>query len=147
MTTRSHVAEVLFFSSPHCTQCAAVRPTAVEVASSFDDEVRFREIDTATDRLATKRYNVRGVPTFIALQEDEELGRFVGTRSRDEITSMFTSVVAGERTRQTISRPDRALRLGVATAFGLAAVVASAPLLWVFAAGATVFGVWDLIRP
>jgi hypothetical protein len=96
-----------------------MRPTAVEVASSFDGKVRFRE----------------------------ELGRFVGTRSHDEIAGMFTSVVAGERKRQTISRPDRTLRLGVATAFGLAAVVATAPVFWVFAAGAALFGVWDLIAP
>ena len=147
MTTRSHVAEVLFFTSPHCTQCAAVRPTAVDVASTFDGEVEFREIDASSDNRAAKLYKVRGVPTLIALRDDEELGRFVGARSRDEIAGMFASVSAGERTRQTISRPDRMLRLGVAVAFGAAAVVASAPVLWVFAAGAAIFGVWDLIRP
>jgi thioredoxin 1 len=147
MTTRSHVAEVLFFTSPHCTQCAAVRPTASDVAASFDGEVRFREIDASTDRQAAKRHNIRGVPTLIALRDDEELGRLVGARSRDEIAGMFASVHAGQRTRQTISRTDRTLRLGVAAAFGVAAIVASAPVLWVFAGGAAIFGVWDLIRP
>ena len=147
MTTRLHVAEVLFFTSPHCSQCAAVRPAAVDVAHSFDGDVQFREIDASTNTGAAKLYKVRGVPTFVALRDDEELGRLVGARSRNEIASMFASVSAGERTRQTISRPDRTLRLGVAAAFGAAAVVASTPILWLFAAGAAAFGVWDLIRP
>jgi thioredoxin-like negative regulator of GroEL len=147
MTTRSHVAEVLFFTSPHCKQCAAVRPTAVDVASSFDGEVQFREIDASASSQAAKLYNVRGVPALIALRDDEELGRFVGARSRDDIAGIFASLTAGQRTRRTSSRPDRTLRLAVAAAFGVAAVVASAPILWVFAAGAAVFGVWGLIRP
>ena len=147
MTTRSQVAEVLFFTSPHCKQCFAVRTTAVDVASSFEGDVHFREIDASANGHTAKLYNVRGVPTLIALRDDEELGRFVGARSRDDIAGMFASVKAGERTRRTISRPDRVLRLGVAAAFCLVAVMASTPILWVFAAGAAVFGIWDLIRP
>jgi thioredoxin-like negative regulator of GroEL len=147
MTTRSHVAEVLFSTLHHCKQCAAVRPTAVDVASSFDGEVQFREIDASANSQAVKLYNVRGVPTLLALGDDEELGRFLGARSKDDIAGILSSVSAGQRTRRMISRPDRTLRLAVAAAFGVAAVVASAPILWVFAAGAAVFGVWDLIRP
>ena len=147
MTTRSQVAEILFFTSPHCKQCAAVRPAAVDIASSFEGHVQFCEIDAATNGQAAKLYNVRGVPTLIALRDDEELGRFVGARSRDDIAGMFASARAGESTRTTISRSDRTLRLGVAAAFGVVAVIASAPVLWVFAAGAAVFGIWDLIRP
>jgi hypothetical protein len=124
-----------------------VRSNAVDVSSLFEGEVQFREINASTDRQATRRHQVRGVPTLIALRDDEELGRFVGARSHDEISAMFASVKAGEKTRQTISRPDRTLRLTVAAAFGAAAVVASAPVLWVFAAGAAIFGGWDLIRP
>jgi thioredoxin-like negative regulator of GroEL len=124
-----------------------VRPTAVEVASSFEEDVRFREVDASTDREAVKRYSIRGVPTLLALRDDEELGRFLGARSHDEIAAMFASASVGERTQKTISRTDRMLRLGVAAAFGAAAVIAGAPVLWVFAAGAAVFGVWDLIRP
>ena len=147
MSTGSPVAEVLFFTSPHCSQCAAVRPTAVDVASSFDGDVKFLEIDASANSQARKLHNVRGVPTMIALRNDQEAGRFVGARSRDEIEGMFVSLSAGETIRQTISRPDRTLRLGVAAAFAIAAVVAAAPALWAFAAGAAVFGVWDLIRP
>jgi thioredoxin-like negative regulator of GroEL len=147
MTTQPHVAEVLFFTSPHCTQCAAARPAAVDVASTFNGEVRFREIDTSTNSQETRRHSVRGVPTVIAIRDDEVLGRFVGARSREEIAGMFAFVSAGERTRQTISQSDRTLRLGVAAAFGIAAVATGSPVLWVFAAGAAFFGVWDLIRP
>jgi thioredoxin 1 len=147
MTTRTHVAEVLFFTAPHCSQCAAVRPATLDVAASFDGDVEFREIDASADSRNAKLHKVRGVPTFIALRDNEELGRFVGARSRDEITEIFASAKAGSKTRHTISRPDRVLRLTVAAAFGVAAVIASAPILWVFAAGAAVFGIWDLIRP
>jgi hypothetical protein len=68
MATRTHVAEVLFFTSPHCTQCAAVRSTAVDVTSTFEGEVELREIDTSTNREESRRHNVRGVPTLVAIR-------------------------------------------------------------------------------
>ncbi len=118
----------------------------VEIASSFADKVSFLEIDTSTDSSATKLHNVRGVPTVIALYGDEELGRFVGTRSQDEIARIFAMASAGERVGHTISRTDRMLRIGIALVFAFAAIATGTPILWVFAVGAAVAAIWDLVR-
>jgi thiol-disulfide isomerase/thioredoxin len=145
MTARSHDAEVLLFSSPHCSSCRAVRPTASEIAAAYDGSVTFREVDATTDRATASRYGVKGVPTFVAIHDDVEVGRFVGAGTRSDIARLFSAADSGDRTRRGISSTDRILRLAVATAFAGAALLIGAPVLWLFAGGATVFALWDLI--
>ncbi len=119
---------------------------ANEIAASFDGVVRFREVDAAADPEAVARHRVKGVPTFMAFHDDAEVGRFVGTRSRDEIGKLFEAARTGTATRGTISSIDRALRLATAGAFAVAAVLAAIPVLWVFAIAAAAFALWDLVR-
>ena len=147
MATRSHDAEVLLFSSPHCSSCRAVRPTASGIAAEYGGSVSFREVNASTDQTTASRHRVRGVPTFVALHDEIEVGRLVGVGTRNDIERLFSAARSGHRTRAGISTTDRALRLVVAGTFAGAAVIAAVPLLWVFAAGATVFALWDLIRP
>ncbi|GMR02731.1 MAG: hypothetical protein BMS9Abin20_1077 [Acidimicrobiia bacterium] len=146
MTSRSHDAEVLLFSSPHCPTCSAMRPMANDIAASFDGAVHFRELDTTADRETVARYRVKGVPTLVAVHRSTEVGRFVGARSRGEITKIFETARSGTRTRGTISSTDRTLRLAVAGAFAVAAFAASIPVLWIFAIAAATFALSDLVR-
>ena len=145
MTTRSHDAEVLLFSSPHCPTCRAVRPTASGIAMAYDGSVAYREVDATTDHATASQYSIKGVPTFVALHDDVEVGRFVGAGTRSDIERLFVAADSGDRTRRGISSMDRVLRLAVASAFAAAALFTKVPALWAFAGGATIFAFWDLI--
>jgi hypothetical protein len=90
---------------------------------------------------------VRGVPTFIALHDGEEVGRAVGTHSADQLAKLFASAESGDHKRGHISPMERTMRLGVAGMFGIVALASSTPILWVFALIALVLATWDLIRP
>ena len=147
MDTQSDQAEVLFFTAPHCSACKAMKPVANSVASRYDGSVRFTEVDSSTDRMSPSSHRVRGVPTFIALHNGEEVGRAVGTHSADQLEKLFVSAETGDQKRGRISPMERAMRLGVAGMFGVVAIAASTPVLWVFALIALVFATWDLIRP
>ena len=147
MSTHTDQAEVLFFTAPHCSACKAMRPVADNVASRYDATVRFTEVDSSADRMSASTHRVRGVPTFIALHNGEEVGRAVGTHSADQLAKLFATAESGEHKRGRISPRERGMRLGVAAMFGVVAIAASTPVLWAFALMAFVLATWDLVRP
>lgn len=147
MNTHTDQAEILFFTAPHCSACKAMRPVAEDVASRYDGTVRLTEVDSSADRMSLPVHRVRGVPTFIALNDGKEVGRAVGTHSADQLDRLFAAAESGARKRGRISPMERGMRLGVATMFGAVAVAASAPVLWVFALIAVALATWDLVRP
>jgi thioredoxin len=141
------MSEVLFFTTLHCSICRRVRPAVNEVAGSFEGKVKFREIDCSRDPDLAANYGVKGVPTLIAFHGGQEMRRMVGSRSEQQISDVFRAASSGIVARRSLATKDRALRLGIALVFGVAAALAGQPVLWVLAAGATVSAVWDLIRP
>lgn len=147
MDTHTDQAEVLFFSAPHCSTCKAMRPVAHNVASRYDGTVRFTEVDSADERTSPSIHRVRGVPTFIALNDGEEVGRAVGAHSADQLDKLFATAVSGVHRRGRISPKERGMRLGVTAMFGIVAVAASTPVLWAFALIALLLATWDLVRP
>jgi thioredoxin-like negative regulator of GroEL len=147
MDTHTGQAEVLFFTAPHCSACKAMRPVANTVARRYDGTVRFEEVDNSADRISPSAHRVHGVPTFIALNDGEEVGRAVGAHSADQLDKLFASAASGVRKRGRISPKERAMRLGVAGMFGVVAVAASTPVLWAFALIALGLATWDLFRP
>jgi len=147
MSTRSHDSEVLLFSAPHCSSCRAVRPVASELASTFDGSVIFREIDAAAERAVVLRHGVKGVPTFVALRDDVEVGRLVGVGTHNDLERLFSAAISGDTIGRGISTTDRVLRLAVAAAFAGAALATGVISLWLLAVGTAAFASWDLIRP
>jgi thiol-disulfide isomerase/thioredoxin len=147
MDTTTDQAEVLFFTSPHCPACKAMRPIADSVADRFDGTVRLTEVDSSTDSVSSPTHRVRGVPTFVAIHNGTEVARAIGSRTPDQLSELFAAAEGGDRLRSRISPTDRAMRLGVGAVFAVAAVVASTPVLWIFAATAVGFATWDLVRP
>jgi len=145
--TQQHTSEVLLFTARHCSICRLVRPTVNEVAGSFEGRVEFREVDAALDPDSTGIYGVRGVPTLIALHDGELVRRTVGARTERQISDVFAAALSGTRSRSSLTKTDRLMRLGIAVVFIAAASVSGQAILWVLAAGAVVSALWDLVRP
>lgn len=147
MTTQTDQAELLFFVTPGCPTCKAMRPVADEVAAEFGDTVRFEEVDASADPVSSSAHRVRGVPTFVAFHDGEEVGRAVGSRTAAQLSELFDAASTGRRSRGLISPTDRILRIGIGVVFAVAAAVTSTPILWAFALAAIGFASWDLVRP
>lgn len=145
--TQQHTSEVLLFTARHCSICRLVRPTVNEVAESFVGRVEFREIDAAVDPGSTELHGVKGVPTLIALHDGELVRRVVGARTERQICDVFAAALSGTRSRSSLTRTDRLVRLGITLVFIVAASVSGQAVLWVLAAGAAVSALWDLVRP
>jgi S1-C subfamily serine protease len=87
--------EVLFFTSPSCGPCQGMKPLVHELASQGAPIV---EIDISRDPEAARVWNVRGVPTFIAVSGGREADRVVGACNRIELTRLV--VMAGGAQQQ-----------------------------------------------
>ncbi len=107
----------------------------------------FREIDATVERSVASLHGVKGVPTFVAIHDDVEVGRLVGVGTRNDLEKLFEAADSGDPTRRRISSTDRVLRLAVAAVFAGAALATGVTPLWILATGVGVFAVWDLVRP
>ncbi len=77
--------QVLYFSSPSCGPCRSFKP----VMESLQSEMSISFIDTESSPQTAQQYNVRSIPTVIVLKNGMEIGRAVGSKTKEEIRSLY----------------------------------------------------------
>ena len=70
--------EVLYFTAKWCKPCQKMKPLLKSLESEFKDEITFTTVDVDIERELTLQAGVEGMPTFVFLQDNKELHRFVG---------------------------------------------------------------------
>ncbi len=140
-------AEILYFTGANCRICKIMTPLVEEVAEDFDGEVVFTPMDSARHSARAAKYNVRAVPTIVALTDGEEIGRAVGAQTPGALKRLFRSAASGEPGRPIMNPRDRLLRFGFAVALAVLALSTGQLLVWPFAAAALVATFWDGLRP
>lgn len=68
--------------APWCQPCKVMTPLAEEVTSDLGAELIKIDVDQDNDNRV--KYNVMSIPTFIIEKDGEEVGRFVGSKSKEE---------------------------------------------------------------
>ena len=74
--------EVLFFNASWCGPCRQMKPI---VAQMKREGFRMRDIDVDKNRALAQRYHIRGIPTFVFVQNGNEVNRFSGGTSPEEL--------------------------------------------------------------
>jgi thioredoxin 1 len=77
--------QVLYFSASWCNPCKAFRP----LVESMQNEIPITFIDVDASPQTSDQYNIRSVPTIVVVQNGMEIGRAVGTKTKEEIRSLF----------------------------------------------------------
>ena len=80
--------EILDFYANWCMPCKALAPVLEKVASERNINVVKVNIEEDVDDLSVN-YGVRNIPTVIALDGENEVGRFVGAKSEGELNNFF----------------------------------------------------------
>ena len=74
--------ELFYYTAPWCNPCQTLGPTMDEIAKQIP--VRKQNIDY-TDPAVIQAANVRSVPTVVLVEDGQELRRFTGVKSFNQI--------------------------------------------------------------
>lgn len=83
--------KVLDFYANWCTPCKVLAPVLEKVTGERDINLVKVDIEEDTDDISVK-YGVRNIPTVIALDGDNVVGRFSGTKTESELNAFFNSL-------------------------------------------------------
>jgi len=79
--------KILKFQASWCGPCKMLSRTFTQIQT----EIEIEEIDVDANPTLTAQYNIRGVPTVVMLNDDVEVKRFVGVKSKEEIENWINN--------------------------------------------------------
>ena len=78
---------VFYFTADWCNPCKKVRPIVEEI--NRDSLVKFQIIDVDSEAELVKRFEIRSVPTFILIEDNEEVNRITGAQTKEQLESFI----------------------------------------------------------
>lgn len=78
--------ELWYFSAPWCGPCKMFGPTMDRVASQ-GIPVKKVNIDYEPD--ASTKFSIRSVPTVVLVENEQEVSRFVGAKSEQQVIDFY----------------------------------------------------------
>ncbi len=76
------MSHVLYFTAEWCNPCQRTRPIAEELSREGLIDFIFIDVDSEIELL--RKFEIKSVPTYILLQDGEEVKRSVGAKTREE---------------------------------------------------------------
>ncbi len=80
--------QVYYFTADWCGPCKKVRPI-VEELSRDQSEVKFQIIDVDSEGELTRKFEVRSIPTFILIENGQEVNRFTGAKTKKDLENFI----------------------------------------------------------
>ena len=90
VSSRSGRGEVLFFNATWCGPCRQMKPV---VAQMKREGYHLRDVDVDRNRTLAQKYGIRGIPTFVFLENGKEVHRFSGGTSPKNLKKLCSSPV------------------------------------------------------
>lgn len=81
--------DILYFSAAWCGPCKMFKPTILNVASQFGDDVKLTPINIDDELELVKKYKIRSVPTVILLKDDKVVDQFSGVVSKYQLSEVI----------------------------------------------------------
>ena len=77
--------QLYYFSAPWCTPCKALGPTMNRVM----DQIPVNKINIDYEADVVQKYGVRNIPTVILVENGQEVRRFTGNKSYNEVINFI----------------------------------------------------------
>jgi thioredoxin 1 len=78
---------ILYFTAEWCNPCKRVRPIVEELDRDNVIKVQFIDSDNNVD--LCKRFDIKAIPTFILIEDGNELRRINGAKTKDQLESFI----------------------------------------------------------
>jgi thioredoxin-like negative regulator of GroEL len=79
---------VFYFTTDWCQPCKKVKPIVEDMKK---EGFQFQMIDADYEQLLVKRFEVKSVPTFILFENEKEVNRMTGLKTKKELEDFFNN--------------------------------------------------------
>jgi len=80
---------IFYFTADWCNPCKKTRPI-VEELNRESTEARFQIIDVDIEGELARKFEVRSIPTFIVIQNGQEIKRPTGAQTRKQLQGLMS---------------------------------------------------------
>lgn len=81
------MSNVLYFTAEWCNPCQRTKPIAEELKNEGLINFTFIDVDSEVDMV--KRFNILSVPTYILVEDNEEVKRMNGAKTREQFLAFI----------------------------------------------------------
>ena len=90
---QSPVPVLLDLWAPWCGPCRMMAPMLDELAAEMGGRVRVAKLNVDENPVTAGRFNLRSIPTLLALKKGLEVDRIVGLQSKSDIARRLQQVI------------------------------------------------------
>ena len=84
-----------------CGPCKIMLPTVDQLGVDFEGRATICKLDADSNSESVKELGVRSIPTFIVYKDGEEVNRFNGVKSKQEITDRKSTRLNSSHSQQS----------------------------------------------
>jgi thioredoxin 1 len=77
--------QLLDFYADWCGPCITMEPIIEELEKDIAGKIEIKRVNVDENEEESEKYGVMSIPTFLIMQDDKELDRFVGVTSKDTL--------------------------------------------------------------
>jgi thioredoxin 1 len=78
------------FYADWCGPCRMMEPVIEELASEMEGRANIAKLDIESAQQTTSTFNVTSIPTIILFKDGEEVERFIGVKSKEDLNRFIS---------------------------------------------------------
>ncbi len=93
-STAANGVALVDFWAEWCGPCRAITPVVEELANDYEGKATIGKVNIDNEAGLAQKYSVQSIPTIVVLKDGEEVQRFVGITSKDNLASALDAALA-----------------------------------------------------